>query len=213
MKNGIVLFLGALRHGEFESLIRRNIPCGALLDTNTKLHLPDLAQFQVVERFDFLKPEAELLRKLRELEAKWGLRCLLNVVGHYVAVFARLAPELGVPGISLHAAQLCLDKSAMGRRFVERIGPQSEATAFHGVAVAGVAAKEGIEKTGLYFMRNPWPSIGNARFSLRSNAAKSQSYLPLGMVVFHGIVGEVQQQLPQKQRAVEKNLPRESRGL
>ena len=41
MKEGIVLFLGALRHGEFESLLRRGIPCGALIDSNTKLHLPD----------------------------------------------------------------------------------------------------------------------------------------------------------------------------
>ncbi len=125
MQNGIVLFLGALRHGEFESLLRRNIPCGALLDTNTKLHLPDLARFQVVERFDFLRPEAELLLKLKELQAKWGLCCLINVVEHYVAAFARLAPQLGVPGISQRSAQLCLDKFAMRERFRQRIGPQS----------------------------------------------------------------------------------------
>jgi len=125
MQNGIVLFLGALRHGEFESLLRRGIPCGALIDSNTKLHLPDLAQFQVVERFDFLRPEAELLHKLREIQAKWGLRCLINVVEHYVAVSARVAPQLGVAGISLRSAQLCLDKLAMRQHFVERIGPQS----------------------------------------------------------------------------------------
>ena len=125
MQNGIVLFLGALRHGEFESLLRRGIPCGALIDSNTKLHLPDLAQFQVVERFDFLRQEAELLHKLREIQAKWGLRCLINVVEHYVAVSARVAPQLGVAGISLRSAQLCLDKLAMRQHFVERIGPQS----------------------------------------------------------------------------------------
>jgi glutathione synthase/RimK-type ligase-like ATP-grasp enzyme len=124
-KNGIVLFLGALRHGEFESLLSRGISCGALIDSNTKLHLPDLARFQVVERFDFLRPEAELLGKLREIQSQWGLRCLINVVEHYVAVFARVAPELGLPAISRQSAQLCLDKSAMRRRFVERIGPQS----------------------------------------------------------------------------------------
>jgi hypothetical protein len=125
MNNGIVLFLGALRHGEYESLLSRGIPCGALIDSNTKLHLPDLAQFKVVERFDFLRPEQELLGKLREIQSKWGLRCLINVVEHYVAVFSRLAPELGVPGIPLEAAQLCLDKFAMRQRFFERIGPQA----------------------------------------------------------------------------------------
>ena len=125
MQNGIVLFLGALRHGEFESLLSRGIPCGALIDSNTKLHLPALAQFQIVERFDFLRPEAELLHKLKEIQAKWGLRCLINLVEHYVAVFARVAPQLGVPGISLRSAQLCLDKLAMRQRFLERLGPQS----------------------------------------------------------------------------------------
>jgi len=125
MKKGIVLFLGALRHGEFESLLGRGIPCGALIDSNTKLHLPDLVRFQVVERFDFLRPETELLGKLQEIQAKWGLRCLINVVEHYVAVFARLAPELGVRGISQCSAQLCLDKLAMRQRFLERIGPQA----------------------------------------------------------------------------------------
>jgi hypothetical protein len=125
MNNGIVLFLGALRHGEFESLLSRGIPCGALLDSNTKLHLPDLSQFQMVERFDFLRPEQELLRKLREIQSKWGLRCLINVVEHYVGVCSRVAPQLGMPGIPLPSAQLCLDKFAMRRRFVERIGPQA----------------------------------------------------------------------------------------
>ena len=123
MQSGIVLFLGALRHGEFESLLSRKIPCGALIDTNTKLHLPDLKEFEVVERFDFLRPDDDLFAKLSEIKAKWGLRCVINVVEHYVAIFARLAPKLQVPAISLHSARLCLDKSAMRRRFLERIGP------------------------------------------------------------------------------------------
>jgi hypothetical protein len=125
MQNGIVLFLGALRHGEFESLLSRNIPCGALIDTNTKLHLPDLERFQFVERFDFLRPDAELLGKLLEIRAKWGLRCVINVVEHYVGVFSRVAPRLGVAAISESSATLCLDKLAMRQRFFQRIGPQS----------------------------------------------------------------------------------------
>jgi hypothetical protein len=125
MSNGIVLFLGALRHGEFESLLSRGIPCGALIDSNTRLHLPDLAGFQMVEHFDFLRPESELLGKLREIQSRWGLRCLINVVEHYVAVSSRLAPELGLAGIPPRAAQRCLDKSAMRQRFLEQIGPRS----------------------------------------------------------------------------------------
>jgi biotin carboxylase len=123
--HGIVLFLGALRHGEADSLLRRGIPCGALIDSNTKLHLPDLAPFKVVEHFDFLRPDADLLQKLEQIQKKWGLCCLLNVVEHYVGVFARLAPKLGVRGVPEPVARLCLDKHAMRQRFLERLGPQS----------------------------------------------------------------------------------------
>jgi hypothetical protein len=42
-----------------------------------------------------------------------------------VAACSRLAPELGVAGISPASAQLCLDKLAMRERFLERIGPQA----------------------------------------------------------------------------------------
>ncbi len=125
MKPGIVLFLGAIRRGEFESLLGRGIPCGALIDNNTKLHLPDLARFQVVEYFDFQRPEAELLAKLQEMQTEWGLVCLINVVEHYVAACSRLAEKLGLAGVSVDAAHLCLDKLAMRQRFLERIGPQA----------------------------------------------------------------------------------------
>ena len=66
-----------------------------------------------------------MLHQLKAIQAKWGLRCLINVVEHYVAVCARLTPQLGVAGISLRSAQLCLDKLAMRRRFVERLGARS----------------------------------------------------------------------------------------
>ena len=122
MKDGLVLFLGALRHGEFESLLQRNIPCGALLDSNTKLHLPDLGGFRVVERFDFLRPEADLEAKLRAIQDQWGISRLINVVEHYVGVCARLAPRLGLAGIPWSSAELCLDKLAMRRRFRDRVG-------------------------------------------------------------------------------------------
>ncbi len=125
MNQGLVLFLGALRHGEFESLLDRGIPCGALIDTNTKQHLPDLARFQVVEHFDFLRPETELLAALKEIQARWGICCMINVVEQYVGVFARLAAELGLRGVAERTAKTCLDKLAMRRRFAQRIGPHA----------------------------------------------------------------------------------------
>jgi biotin carboxylase len=79
----------------------------------------------VVQRFDFLRPEQELLQKLQQIRSQWGLRCLINVVEHYVGVCSRVAPQLGVACVPLLSAQLCLDKFAMRQRFVEKLGPQA----------------------------------------------------------------------------------------
>src|SRR4029077_2768305 len=53
---GIVLFLGAVRRGEFESLHKRDLPLGLLQDTNSKARLGDVSGFAFVERFDFSRP-------------------------------------------------------------------------------------------------------------------------------------------------------------
>ena len=49
---GIVLFLGMVRRGEFESLQKHGLRLGILVDTNSKTRLGDVSQFVVVERFD-----------------------------------------------------------------------------------------------------------------------------------------------------------------
>jgi biotin carboxylase len=119
----MVLFLGAVRRGEFESLLRRGIPCGALIDENTRLKLGDLSSFRVVDRFDFTRPKPELSSRIKEIRDRYGMGCLINVIEQYVAHFAYAAQELGLRAVSPAAAELCIDKYAMKRRFAERIGP------------------------------------------------------------------------------------------
>ena len=146
LNSGVVLFVGMVRRGEFESLQRRGLPLGILVDTNSKHRLGEVAGFQVVERFDFSRPFAELLEAVRAIQRRFGLACLFNVIEFYVAQTAHLAAALGVPGLTAESARLCLDKSHMRQRFHQRIGPTAAAR-FHVVesetALLALAAQFG----------------------------------------------------------------------
>src|SRR5882724_8745256 len=120
---GLVLFLGMVRRGEFESLQNRGLPLGILVDTNSKHKLADVSQFVTVERFDFSRPLPELVEAVRGIQKRWGISCLFNVIEFYVAQTADIAAALGIPCISPESARLCLDKNLMRRRFQERVGP------------------------------------------------------------------------------------------
>jgi biotin carboxylase len=126
-KSGLVLFVGAVRRGEFETLEQRGQPLGIIVDTNSKARLGDVSRFVVVERFDFSRPFAELLEKVLEIQSRHGIACLYNLVEFYVAQTAELAEALGLPGISPESARLCLDKNRMRERFQQRIGPGASA--------------------------------------------------------------------------------------
>src|SRR5256885_1528275 len=121
--SGLVLFLGSVRRGEFETLEKRGLPLGILVDTNSKARLGDVSRFAVVERFDFSRPFPELVEKVRDLQKRFGISCLYNVIEFYVAQTAEIAVALGLPGISPASARLCLDKNLMRQRFQQRIGP------------------------------------------------------------------------------------------
>ena len=124
---GIVLFLGMVRRGEFESLQKHGLRLGILVDTNSKTRLGDVSQFVVVERFDFSHPLPELNAAVRDIQNRFGIACLYNVIEFYVAQTAEVAVALGLPGISPASANLCLDKNIMRQRFHDRIGPDSVA--------------------------------------------------------------------------------------
>jgi biotin carboxylase len=132
MESGVVLLMGMVRRGECESLARRGLPLGVLVDTNNKQRLADVSGFRVVERFDFSRPLPDLIAAVRDIQNRVGIRCLYNVIELYVAQTAEVAAALGFPGISPSAARLCLDKNLMRGRFHERIGPRAGAR-FHEV--------------------------------------------------------------------------------
>jgi len=127
MTQGMVLFLGMVRRGEFESLQALGLSLGVLVDTNSKQRLGDVSAFAHVDRFNFSRPLPELIEKVRAIQQQHGLSCIFNVIEFYVAQTAEVAAAVGVPGIAPLAARLCLDKSAMRERFHQRIGASAAA--------------------------------------------------------------------------------------
>jgi hypothetical protein len=130
--SGLVLFLGMVRRGEFESLEKRGLPLGILVDSNSKARLGDVSRFHLVEKFDFSRPLPELISKVRDIQNRFGIACLYNVIEFYVAQTAQVAAALGLAGISPESARLCLDKNLMRQRFRDRIGPAAVGR-FHSV--------------------------------------------------------------------------------
>jgi biotin carboxylase len=123
----MVLIMGMARRGEFESLEKRGLRLGILVDSNNTQRLGDVSRFVAVERFDFSRPLPELIGVVRALQQRWGLACLLNLNELYVAHTAEVATALGLPGVSPGSARLSLDKNPMRCRFAERLGPGTSA--------------------------------------------------------------------------------------
>jgi len=127
VQSGMVLFMGMVRRGEYESLRKRGLPLGVLVDVNSRHALADVSGFVLVERFDFSRPLTELIEVISNIQARQPIACLFNVGEYYVAQTADVAAALNIPYIAPTSARTCLDKNAMRRRFQERIGPDATA--------------------------------------------------------------------------------------
>lgn len=127
MSTGIILFMGAVRRGEYETLQKRGLPLGILIDKNSRHRMPDFSNFAVADRFDFSRPDEDLVAVVRDIQQRLGIQCLYNVIEFYVAQTATVAAALGIPNLSPASAKLCLDKNLMRNRFQERIGPHAAA--------------------------------------------------------------------------------------
>ncbi len=130
MQFGMVLFMGLVRRGEYEHLLKQGLPLGALVDVNSQHKPANLSGFDLIERFDFSRPLPELIEAVRSIHARHPLACLFNVGEYYVAQTAEVAEALGFPYLSPASARICLDKAAMRQRFRDRIGPDAAAR-FH----------------------------------------------------------------------------------
>lgn len=127
MNKELVLFIGIVRRGEFESLKRRGIAVGVIIDTNWALKLPDFTQLDVVHYCDLNGSEESLLRVVDQLQKEWQITSILVTHEFYVLAGATVTEYLGLPGIKRETALLCNDKGLMHERFRQAIGPESTA--------------------------------------------------------------------------------------
>lgn len=127
MNKPLVLFVGIVRRGEFESLKRRGLAVGVIIDTNWALKLPDFEQLDVIHYCDLNGPEDALLRVVDQLQKEWQITSVLVTHEFYVLAGAAVIEYLGLPGIKRETALLCNDKRLMHERFQQVIGPTSTA--------------------------------------------------------------------------------------
>ncbi|XYI00022.1 ATP-grasp domain-containing protein [Sorangium sp. So ce1128] len=121
----LVVFVGAVRPAEYESLRRRGLRLALLYERTPLARIPAQADF--VEIADVSLAGDEPLHVLQRWRDRYGTLALLVTVEWGVMHHAALAEALDLPGPSREAAALALDKTAMRRRFLERLGPDSTA--------------------------------------------------------------------------------------
>lgn len=131
MKEPLILYIGTIRRGEFESLLQRDYAIGAIIDTNSAIKLPDLAALRVVEYCNCNHLETELLPLVDRLRQIWDIRCALATHEQYVLHTTHVTQHLHLPGLSFPATQFCLDKTSMHARFVQYLGPDATARFAH----------------------------------------------------------------------------------
>lgn len=127
MPKQLVLFIGIVRRGEFESLKRRGLAVGAIIDTNWSLKLPDFTRLDVVQYCDLNGPEDALLRVVDQLQKEWQISSVIVTHEFYVLPGATVIEYLDLPGVKRETALLCNDKGLMHERFQQTFGPQSTA--------------------------------------------------------------------------------------
>jgi len=124
-KPPLVLFLGSVRKGEFETLQSHGHRLGAILDTKRHAALPADAGIELVAHHDFGDSVESLAPVLDEVRRQFDIVALLNLREFYVRAHSYAAAQLGLPGLPAEAVDLVLNKTRMRKAFVEALGERS----------------------------------------------------------------------------------------
>ena len=74
---------------------------------------------------------------------------------------------------------------------------ESQAAPFHTLAVAGITSEKRLENTRQNFGRDAVPGVRNLQFGAIASSPQRQDHSPFWLIVFDGVVREVEQQLTQ----------------
>ncbi len=118
----IIVFLGQIRSGEYESIKATGARLAAILDTSRNAKIPVEDDFEYIINHDFRKPASELIAVAKELNSKAPINAFLNFRESYVREHAVLNGEFGFKGIDEHSVPKVLNKTLMREAFVRHLG-------------------------------------------------------------------------------------------
>jgi hypothetical protein len=122
----LVMFLGNVRRGEYESLHARGFRVGVLRDVSA-VGTVRVADLDLVAKHDFSRPTENLVRVIGALSEAFPLAGILNMREDYVEDHARLGRRLGFEAPAPEVTELVLSKPAMRAAFLKGIGERASA--------------------------------------------------------------------------------------
>lgn len=123
-KPSLVLFLGSVRPGEFETMLAHGHRLGIILDENRQAKLPSQEGFDWVARHDFSRPCKALDPLLAAVQERFEVIAVVNLREFYVRAHAYVASALNRPGLPPEAVERVLNKTLMRQAFIEALGPE-----------------------------------------------------------------------------------------
>jgi biotin carboxylase len=124
-KPQLVLFLGSVRQGEFETIVSHGHRAGIILDEKRRVTLPEKTGFDFVASHDFSRPTCDLDPILKAAQREFEVVALINLREFYVRAHAHAAALLRLPALPADAVDLVLNKTLMRRAFVQFLGEGS----------------------------------------------------------------------------------------
>ncbi len=122
-KPPLVLLLGSVRKGEYETILAQGYRLGIILDKSRHATLPSRDGFDFVTDHDFSRSPAHLDPVLETLGESFEVVAILNLREFYVRTHAHAAKTLGLPGLPEQAVDLVLNKTLMRQAFAVALGP------------------------------------------------------------------------------------------
>jgi biotin carboxylase len=123
-KPALVLIIGSVRRGEYETLLANGLRLGIILDDNRQASAPASGGFDWVAHYDFTRPLAGLDMLLESVCTEFCVVAVLNLREFYVRALAYVAQRLALPGLPEVVVERVLNKTLMRQRFVEALGPE-----------------------------------------------------------------------------------------
>lgn len=119
----LILILGSVRRGEYETMLAAGLRLGVLLDVNRHATLPEAGAFDLAIPYDFSQPLAALDPVLESIQRDFDVTAVMNLREFYVRALPYAACRLGLPGLPEEAVENVLSKTLMRRLFARELSP------------------------------------------------------------------------------------------